>query len=407
MSRSERARGLARVPLAATRPMQSLFERLLARAQRGRITVRWPDGRAFVHEGALDGPSAEVRVHDPRAVLRVLAGGSVGLGDSFVDGQWDSPDLLAVLSFAAANLDANESRFVGSPPAAAWHRFMHALRANTRLGARKNILEHYDLGNEFYAAWLDPDLTYSCALFDGTCSDLAEAQRAKWDRLLDLLGLERGQHLLEIGCGWGGFAVHAAKTRGLRVTGITISDAQHAWASRRVSEEGVGDLVSIRLEDYRDVRGTYDGVASIEMFEAVGERYWDTFFACVRDRLRRGGTAALQVITIADHLFERYRSKPDFIQRRIFPGGMLPSPSRFLADAAGAGLAADAPFFFGRDYAMTLSEWRSRFDAAIQQVRRLGFDERFERLWRFYLSYCEAGFSSGRIDVMQVALTRR
>lgn len=404
MSRSETRD--ARIPAFAVRPAETVLDRLLRHVRTGSIAVRWPDGRTTTYGETAAGLHAEVRIHDPRAILRAVLGGSIGLADAYVDGQWDTPDLLAVLRFAAANLDARESRFSGSPPAVWWHRLRHALRANTRAGAKKNILAHYDLGNDFYAAWLDPDMTYSCALFDGSRTDLSQAQRAKWDRLLDLLGLRPGQRLLEIGCGWGGFAIHAAKTRGLRVTGITISDEQHAWAARRVREEGVADLVEIRLQDYRDVRGSFDGVASIEMFEAVGERYWRRFFQCVHDRLADGGRAAMQVITIADDLYERYRAKPDFIQRRIFPGGMLPSLSRFVEEASAAGLAAAKPFFFGHDYAMTLAAWRSRFDAAVQQIRRLGFDERFERLWRFYLCYCEAGFLSGRIDVMQIALDR-
>ncbi len=378
----------------------------LRRAPYGSLDLVWSDGRRLRFEGAHDGPGATILIRDPASVRRMALGGSIGLAEGYMSGAWDTPDLTAFLEFAAINLDA--AREVGgrvTAPLNPVNRAIHALRTNTPRGSKRNIGHHYDLGNDFYALWLDPDMTYSCAAFDGTACDLKTAQRRKWDRLLDLLDARPGQHLLEIGCGWGGFAIHAAKTRGLRVTGITISDEQLTWARRRVTDEGLEGVVEIRHQDYRSVAERFDHIASIEMFEAVGMRYWPTFFGTVRDALVRGGRAAMQVITIEDHRLEDYAAKPDFIQRYVFPGGMLPSPERFASVAATVGLACSEPTFFGQDYALTLHAWEERFTDTIQQVRALGFDERFERMWRFYLSYCQAGFRTGSINVMQLSLT--
>jgi cyclopropane-fatty-acyl-phospholipid synthase len=374
----------------------------------GSLEIAWPDGRRFAFAGDEDGPAAVATVRDPACVRRAILGGSIGLAEGYMDGQWDTPDLTAFLEFAARNIDA--AREAGrrlTAPLNPINRAAHALRSNTPRGSKRNITYHYDLGNDFYTLWLDPDMTYSCAIFDGSECDLATAQHRKWDRLLDLLDARPGETLLEIGCGWGGFAVHAAKTRGLRVTGITISDEQLAWARERVEREGLSDRVEVRHQDYREVGERFDHVASIEMFEAVGERFWPSFFSSVRSALSDTGRAALQVITIDDARFEEYRAKPDFIQRYIFPGGMLPSPAVFERVATAAGLAVEPPALFGHDYARTLHAWEERFSAAIARVRNMGFDERFERMWRFYLSYCQAGFTLGSIDVMQVALTRR
>lgn len=384
----------------------------LGRVRYGSLELRWPDGRAFTFAGNDEGPAAVARVHDPAAARRAILGGSVGLAEGYMLGMWDSPDLTAFLEFAAANVDAAAERGRQiTAPLNPLHRAAHALRTNTPRGSKRNVVRHYDLGNDFYSLWLDPELTYSCALFDGEACDasdaaLAEAQHRKWDRLLDLIDVRAGERLLEIGCGWGGFAVHAARTRGARVTGITISDEQLAFARERAGREGVAELVEFRHQDYRDVAGRFDAVASIEMFEAVGERYWPTFFGKLRDVLRDGGRAALQTITIADERFAHYRANPDFIQRYVFPGGMLPSPAAFRRVAGAAGLRVCEPFFFGADYAQTLHAWERRFTDVVGRVRALGFDERFERMWRFYLAYCQAGFRLGSIDVMQVALER-
>jgi cyclopropane-fatty-acyl-phospholipid synthase len=288
-----------------------------------------------------------------------------------------------------------------------FYRLRHLLRANTRAGARKNIHAHYDLGNAFYRSWLDETMTYSSALFAG-CPEatLAQAQSAKYERILSVLGVRSGDTVLEIGCGWGGFAEHAARTRGCHVRGITLSSEQLAYARERIRAAGLSGLVELSLTDYRDIGGRYDHVVSIEMFEAVGERYWPDYFGAVRARLKPGGRALVQTITIADELFEQYRRGTDFIQQYVFPGGMLPSLSALRAQAGQAGLAVGECMAFGKDYAETLKRWRQRYLCVAAALRPLGFDARFERLWQFYLAYCEAGFRAGSTDVVQVELIR-
>ena len=379
----------------------------LARIHTGLLHLRWIDGREWTFGAIRPGEEAleaTLVVRDPAAIRRALLGGAVGFAEGYIADEWDSPDLVALLDLASRNTSGDRLVRKAGAPKTAVYRARHAARANTRAGSRRNIAEHYDLGNDFYRLWLDPSMTYSCALFDGSADTLEAAQVRKWDALLDLIAPQEGDSLLEIGCGWGGFAMHAARTRGVHVTGVTVSREQFDWARRIVDEVGLSDCVEIRLQDYRDVTGTFDHVASIEMFEAVGERYWPTFFQVLRERLRPGGTAALQLITIADGRFENYRRHPDFIQRYVFPGGMLPSPSMFRKVAENAGLSIRAQNTYGADYAMTLAEWQRRFEHALAEVRALGFDERFERVWRYYLAYCQAGFRNNMCDVMQVVL---
>jgi cyclopropane-fatty-acyl-phospholipid synthase len=385
----------------------------------GDLTLVWPDGSEYGFTGADPGPSATLVVRDPAMARRTLLGGGMGLAEAYLDGQWTTPDLVALLDLMAQNLSFGAVR---KPPAVLQpvQRLIHLARPNSRRGARKNILYHYDLGNDFYRLWLDPTMTYSCALFydpeelaasgqerlpaHAPTRDLEQAQRAKWDRLLGLLRPAPESTLLEIGCGWGGFAIHAAETTGCRVTGITISDEQAKLARERVREAGLDGRVEIRLQDYRDVPERFDAIASVEMFEAVGEAYWPAFFRAVRERLKPNGLAAFQVITIPHERFLGYRRRADFIQKYIFPGGMLPSPEAFATAAEEAGLSTDRPSFFGQDYALTLSAWLHNVDAARAAIRALGFDRRFERMWRYYLAYCIAGFRNAMIDVMQVTL---
>ena len=369
----------------------------------GELVVGMPDGADRVFCGREPGPSARIDVRDTVLARRLLHGAHIGLAEGYMEGLWDTPDLHAVLELGLANLSAGWMAglpVVGRP----FERLRHRLHDNDpKRGARRNIEYHYDLGNPFYALWLDETMTYSAACFE-TAEDLAQAQRAKWDRMLRAVGATGGEHLLDIGCGWAGFAIHAAKTLGCRVTGLTLSTEQAGYGRSRVAEEGLEDSVDIRLEDYRDASGSYDGIVSIEMFEAVGERWWPTFFERVAGLLKAGAAAAIQTITIDEATFEHYRRNPDFIQRYIFPGGMLPSIERFQKAATAAGLNVGAPYTFGHDYARTLHHWAERFERVVPQVRALGYDERFVRMWRYYLAYCQVGFESGRIDVMQVRM---
>ncbi len=395
---------------AGLRPL-SLGSRLaFALAKRihiGSFDVRVPEGARRRYTGPIPGPVGAITINNPRMARRMLLGGNVGLGESYVDGDYDSEDLASFLTVGALNSDALDEVLRGSALYRAINRAVHGFNRNSKTGSRKNIAYHYDLGNAFYREWLDPSMTYSSAAFAEGVTTLEGAQARKYDLLLDWLEARPEDHVLEIGCGWGGFAEHAAKTRGCKVTGITISQAQHDFARQRIQREGLNDKVEIRLQDYRDTEGQYDRIASIEMFEAVGEQYWPVFFDNLRQRLVEGGRAALQVITIADKHFDYYRSRPDFIQRYIFPGGMLPSPEVFRKQSHAAGLAVDGMEGFGFCYAKTLAEWNQRFQAAWERIRPLGYDERFKRMWEYYLAYCEAGFRAGSIDVQRIQLAKR
>jgi cyclopropane-fatty-acyl-phospholipid synthase len=374
----------------------------------GKLNMVLPDGSTHHFEGVEPGPSATLIVKDPRMVAKLAFGGCLGLCEGYLENMWDSPNVSDVLALGTANEVAFDAMLRGKR----WARFaswlMHKLRPNTRKGSRKNIAEHYDLGNDFYAEWLDPSMTYSSALFEEGVNDLEAAQAQKYRRLCQSLGLKPGMSVLEIGCGWGGFAEMAAGEFGAIVTGITLSTEQLAYAQARIAKAGLSDKVTLKLQDYRDTRGTFDRIASIEMFEAVGEEYWPIYFQTVRDRLAPGGRAGLQVITIADRFFADYRKTADFIQRYIFPGGMLPSPTRLREEISAAGLSLTEQNWFGRDYAETLNRWNVVFQQKWQKISGLSaqYDERFKRLWEFYLGYCEVGFNAGWTDVGQIVLER-
>jgi cyclopropane-fatty-acyl-phospholipid synthase len=374
----------------------------------GKLNMVLPDGSTHHFEGVEPGPSATMIVKDGRMVAKLAFRGCLGLAEGYLENMWDSPNVTDVLALGTANEQAWEDMLRGK----FWARFvswlMHKLRPNTRKGSRKNISEHYDLGNDFYAEWLDPSMTYSSALFADGATDLQAAQAQKYRRLCQALDLQPGMSVLEIGCGWGGFAEMAAGEFGATVTGITLSTEQLAYAQSRVEKAGLADKVTLKLQDYRDTRGTFDRIASIEMFEAVGEEYWPIYFQTVRDRLAPGGRAGLQVITIADRFFPDYRKTADFIQRYIFPGGMLPSPTRLREEIANAGLAMSAQHWFGQDYSETLTRWQTTFQAKWQKISGLSaqYDERFKRLWEFYLGYCKVGFDAGWTDVGQIVLER-
>jgi cyclopropane-fatty-acyl-phospholipid synthase len=389
---------------SASAPRQArLLLGLLERLHVGSLQLTTPEGDVVRFVGPVDGSRAELVVRDWRACGKILWSGDIGFAEAYRDGLVDSPDLTAVLRLAIENESVLDRAVFGGALGTAWHWLRHRLRPNSRAGSRRNIHAHYDLGNDFYTLWLDRSFTYSSALFDGSASQTLEgAQHAKYAKILDTLQLRPGMRVLEVGCGWGGFAEHAG-SRGIEVHGITISPAQLEYARRRTEA-----LPGVHLElcDYRDLRGEYDAVVSIEMFEAVGEKYWPTYFECLRDRLRAGGRAVVQTITIDERHFARYRTGSDFIQQFIFPGGMLASPEGFARSALRAGLATSGSFRFGPDYAETLRRWRSAFEERLEAVRSLGFDEAFIRIWRMYLCYCEAAFDAGRISVMQTCLER-
>jgi cyclopropane-fatty-acyl-phospholipid synthase len=378
---------------------------MASRARFGHWIVRLPDGSRFRFQGSVDpAPSVAIDINRARAARRLLLAGTVGFAEAYIDGDWDSPDLPTLIEAAALNEDAWSHGADGLPLTSLINRIRHRLHSNTRAGSRRNIAHHYDLGNAFYAHWLDEGMTYSSALFRTPEQPLPDAQEEKYRNLAHMLDLRADHHILEIGCGWGGFAEIAAADFGCRVTGLTLSKEQAAFARERMRAAGLSDRVTIALEDYRDVQGRFDRIASIEMFEAVGEAYWPRYFQVLRDRLRPGGLAALQVITIDDGRFAAYRRNPDFIQRHIFPGGMLPSPSVLDREIARSGLRLTDKITFGASYALTLQHWRQRFERAWPDIRAAGFDERFRRMWDYYLAYCEAGFRAGAIDVCQLRL---
>lgn len=377
-----------------------IFLGLLRRIRIGHLVLVTPDGGRGVFGDPLMQPAAHLSIHDWRACRAILRAGDIGFAEAYRDGWIDTPDPCALLRLAIRNEPAIGRTVAGGFFAQCWHNVRHRLRMNTRAGSRRNIHAHYDIGNAFYALWLDPTWTYSSAWFDGDADlSLEAAQHRKYQRIVDTLGLRAGMRVLEIGCGWGGFARHAARL-GIRVHGVTISTEQHAFAVERIAREGLDGLVDIELRDYRDLRGQYDAVVSIEMFEAVGERFWPTYFRTLRRCLAPGAKALVQSITIDDARFSAYRASSDFIRETIFPGGMLPSPERFVRAARRAGMGACVALSFGADYARTLRCWRGAFEARVDAVRALGLDERFLRTWGLYLAYCEAAFEEGRTGVV-------
>lgn len=382
------------------------FVTMLGRLRVGSLTLVDPQGRSMLFGKQGEWPHAQLQIHDWRAVTAIMRQGDIGFAESLREHWVDSPDLLNLFRLAIRNEDAVQTVH-GNWWSLLIKRLAHwVLRDNSKAGSRRNIVAHYDLGNDFYRLWLDASMSYSAAIFaDKPDGDLEMAQQAKYDRLLDLLDAQPGQHILEIGCGWGGLAERAA-LRGLKVTGITLSDEQLAWAKQRIEKAGLSDKVDLHLRDYRDVQGQYDHIVSIEMFEAVGLRHWSTFFAVLRRCLKPTGKVALQSIDMADDRFADYVRGTDFIQQYIFPGGMLPSPSRFRAQVSAAGLRVVDEFSFGIDYAETLNRWAQQFEAKLDAVKALGFDDAFIRLWRMYFAYCEAGFREQRTDVKQWILSR-
>ncbi|MEL6435660.1 MAG: cyclopropane-fatty-acyl-phospholipid synthase family protein [Pseudomonadota bacterium] len=373
---------------------------------KGSLTIQMPDERVVKIQGHEPGPDAVLVLKNWNLPRKALTQATVGVGESYMDGDWTSPDVTQFLALFLENEQWGSRLYTANRLMTAVGRVMHWLNRNTRSKAQKNIAAHYDLGNAFYSQWLDPSMTYSSAIYADGANDLESAQAAKYRALANAVGIKRGDHVLEIGCGWGGFAEFAASEIGCRVTGLTISKEQLAFAQDRIKKAGLDDKVDLKFQDYRDERGCYDHIVSIEMFEAVGEEYWDTYYAQLKALLKPGGRAGLQIITMNDDTFDYYKLNPDFIQRYIFPGGMLPSPAKLDALRNTHGLHDAGLRIFPQDYARTLADWRVKFWDVWEDIEPLGFDERFKRMWEFYFHYCEAGFGTEFIDVRQIVYQR-
>lgn len=378
---------------------------LLRRIEHGALRLEFPNGQS-THYGDHSTP-VTLSLKNWDLCHAALKSGDIGIAETFIDGHWSTDNLPGLIEIFVRNRHAVESVIYGTWWGSLLYRVKHAFKRNSKSGSRKNIHAHYDIGNDFYQLWLDPSMTYSSALFvNGNTDNLHEGQIAKYRRILDQLQPSAEARMLEIGCGWGGFAELATSNAAAHVTGLTLSTEQLEFAQQRLAKAGVADQVQLLLQDYRDTSGQFDAIASIEMFEAVGETYWPSYFACIARNLKPTGRACIQTIVIADELFERYRKGTDFIQQYIFPGGMLPSPAAFRQQAQQHGLRVVDEFTFGQDYARTLQAWRRAFDKQLPQVRAQGFDERFLRTWEFYLGYCEAGFCAKSINVAQFTLEK-
>ena len=397
---------------AGTGPLARLiaggFNRILDRIERGldqgSLLATLPDGSQRLFGGRAPGPAAEIELRHWNGLVRLATGGSVGWYQAWEAREWDSPDPVQIFALFMRNAVALGGVARAKGPWRWLLKRLHSLQRNTPGGAQKNIAAHYDLGNDFYTAWLDPTMSYSSALFPDGDHDLEAGQLRKMDAMLARVCTKQGAEMLEIGCGWGSLAARASEMHAARVTAISLSDEQLAYARQAHGDAGI----DFRKQDYRDVVGQYDAIVSVEMVEAVGREYWPAWFDCLARCLKPGGRAAVQFISIRDELFEDYAASADFIQAYIFPGGMLVRESEFRRLAAERGLDWRDQADFGLDYAETLRLWRDRFDAAVDQGRLpAGFDERFVRLWRYYLMYCEGGFRGGGIDVSQVTLVKR
>ena len=404
------ARAAGYIELGADRPSLPLMFRfvlpMLNGIERGSIEIGLPNGQQVRAIGNQPGPDAQISVLNRRFIPRLLLAGDQGFGEMFMDGWWTSADLQSLLDVILLNNENMARRFPGAGLFRLRERLRHNLNGNSRRGSQRNIAHHYDLGNDFYSLWLDRTMTYSSALFRTGQESLEEAQTNKYAAICDLLAASYGDRVLEIGCGWGGFAEYAVRERGLRVTALTISREQHEHARRRLFEAGLADRAEVLLRDYRDERGVYDRIASIEMIEAVGEKFWPAYFSALHDRLRPGGIAALQAITIADRLFPQYRARVDFVQKHIFPGGLLPSPGAMESNSKAAGLETIGVESSAESYSQTLRMWRARFNDQWEKIARHGFDRRFHRMWNFYLAASAAGFAAGTTDVVRIAYRR-
>ena len=380
---------------------EALLDKWLSRIEAGELRAVFPSNFQKVYSGGQVGPTADIQINSWKLVPRLLLSGDMGLAESFLSGEWATSNLTQLILLGDINERALGNAVTPSKFINLIEKLRHQRRDNSKRGSRRNIAAHYDLGNEFYSHWLDNSMSYSSALFTDFGEELEVGQNRKYQRLAKALKLKEGDQVLEIGCGWGGFAEIAAKEYKCNVVGITLSNEQAKFAQRRMQENQLSNLVDIRIEDYRDVQGSFDKIVSIEMFEAVGEEHWRNYFETIKTRLKPGGLAGIQSITIANEFFETYKRRPDFIQKYIFPGGILPSEDKLNNAVSSAGLKILDDYYFGKSYAETLRRWQSTFEQKWDDIKNLGFDEKFQKMWRYYLSYCEAGFESGHINVGQ------
>lgn len=381
-----------------------LFLQMMSKIRYGSASIITPEGSHLNFLGTDKGVHVSLKILDWQFCDELFLKGDIGLGESYINGLWESDNINDLIKFGIDNKEQLERVIKGAFVRIIFYRIKHLLNRNSKGGSKKNIHAHYDLGNSFYKLWLDSSMTYSSALFDNGIQDLATAQARKYENILNQLDLKKGDHILEVGCGWGGFMECAAK-RGIKVTGVTISQEQYDYAQKRLSE--YGDLVNLKLMDYRDLTGSYDHVVSIEMFEALGAEYWSTYFNILQSVLRPNGKVIIQSITINDKDFASYKKGSDFIQQYIFPGGMLPSPSEFHKAAKVAGFSSFGQVEFGQDYGETLRVWEQKFSQSLDTVKTLGFDDKFIRTWKFYLKYCQGGFEAKKISVYQFYLTKQ
>ncbi len=384
-----------------------LFFKIMDRIKIGHFVLHLPNGEVRNYHGKTEGRRGELIIKDYASIAKIFSSGDIGLAEAYRDGMIDSPDMTSLLLLCIENQNAFETIFRGNFFGMIYYRLRHLFRGNSRKGSKKNIEAHYDLGNSFYKLWLDPTMTYSSAIFKNKDESLEEAQKNKYQRIIDTIKPKASDHILEVGCGWGGFATMAATQTGCKVTCLTLSQEQYQYATELVRKMGLESQVNIKICDYRDETGTYDHVVSIEMIEAVGEEYWEQYFNMIESKLRPGGKAMLQSIYIIDELFDGYRKSTDFIQQYIFPGGMVLAPQVFEKYSIKNNLEIKDFYKFGLDYAQTLNLWRKEFKQKYAEVKEIGFDESFLKIWDFYYTYCEAGFLSRRIDVAQIVLQKR
>jgi cyclopropane-fatty-acyl-phospholipid synthase len=380
--------------------------KIMKSVKAGAVEFALPDGRVFTAQGKKAGPVARVDVIDPDCFARLVRDGDVGFLEAYMDEQWRSPNLQTFMDVVFLNSDQISTRFPGAGLVKVFEKIRHWLNSNSKRQARKNISYHYDLGNEFYGLWLDETMTYSSALFETGQESLETAQNQKYAQMCDLIGVKEGDHILEIGCGWGGFAEYAAGQRGAFVKGLTLSQEQHDYAVTRMEQAGLSDRVEIAMQDYRDETAQYDGIASIEMFEAVGEKYWPVYFDQVNRCLKEGAKASLQIITVPQERFTTYRNSVDFIQKYIFPGGMLPTEEILKREINRVGLDFDGIVDFRRSYSTTLRRWFDVFNAKWSDIAKMGFDERFRRMWNLYLTGCASGFEYDTTGLIQITMRK-